>query len=382
MKSVLSVEVSCFASYKVPKNPQPVNLLTWLTSTKYRAKVDAIRAMGDKKERDRIKATLPAITPSGLFTRREDTALLPGRHSGFICLDIDHNKHNSTITNYAHLKTQLCRIPNVAYCGLSVSGTGFFVLISIAHPNQHPAQFRALQLIFKQRYKIDVDDTPDVSRLRGYSYDPAAYFNHAARPFGGIYTPAPQKPTYRNNRDYSQTAGSSSSVETTRSNVEDVLTQLRGRSADMTGDNRQWFEIGCSLANEFGEHGREYFHDVSQYYPGYQSGETDRKFDYALTKRYRYSIGTFFKYAQLAGFVPTRAIRSESAQNGTPPAQQKAANKDSTVRSELLSQYPTDWDTISNQTPPTLTISPRRDEFARLLNVAPADLPLYQLTRS
>ena len=189
--SILNVDVSCFANYKSPDNPRTINLLQWLISAKYQNVVQSIRTTVDKKERDRIKATLPAITPSGVFTRREASALIA--HSGFICLDIDY-KGNEDIANYAALKEQLCRIPNVAYCGQSVSGTGYFVLIPITEPLQHGNQFRALRKIFQKRFGIRIDDTPDVSRLRGYSYDHEAYFNHQATSFSGIYIHQPIAP--------------------------------------------------------------------------------------------------------------------------------------------------------------------------------------------
>lgn len=188
MKSILDIEVSCFASYKAASHPRPVNLLTWLNSSQYRTKVETIRATTDKKARDREKATLPAITPSGLFTRRHDTALI--QHSGFVCLDIDL-KGNEAISNYTDLKREICQIKNVAYCGLSVSGTGFFILIPITCPEHHREHFNALRELFQKRYTVRVDNTPDVSRLRGYSYDLEGYFNHNAISFSGLYTPTP-----------------------------------------------------------------------------------------------------------------------------------------------------------------------------------------------
>jgi hypothetical protein len=191
MKSILDVTVSCFASYYAQTDPKPVNLLTWLTSPKYRPQVEAIRATADKAERDRIKATLPAITPSGEFTRRTNTALV--RHSGLVCLDIDR-KGNEDHPHYADLKAYLCRIPNVAYCGLSVSGTGYFVLIPVSEPEQHSSHFNALRGLFLERFGIRVDNTGDVSRLRGYSYDANGFFRHDAEVFTRLHVPTPTTP--------------------------------------------------------------------------------------------------------------------------------------------------------------------------------------------
>ena len=143
MKSPLDITVSCFPSYYDAARTSPVNLLTWLTSDKHKAKVDTIRQIRDKAERDALKATLPAITPSGLFTHRAEDALI--QHSGLIQFDIDFAGSNKSIPNYESLISELCHISNVAYCGLSVSGMGYWGLIPILYPQQHKRHFEALK---------------------------------------------------------------------------------------------------------------------------------------------------------------------------------------------------------------------------------------------
>jgi hypothetical protein len=88
--SVLNVGVSCFQNYKTTWNPVSINLMTWLTSRKYKDRVEAIRSIDDKKERDAIKSTLPGITPSGTFSYRNQSNLIT--HSGLIQIDIDPKK--------------------------------------------------------------------------------------------------------------------------------------------------------------------------------------------------------------------------------------------------------------------------------------------------
>jgi hypothetical protein len=184
MNSVLNIEVSCFENYNTPDNPRTVNLLTWLTSTKHADKVDAIRRIDDKEQRDLIKATLPAITPSGRFTHRAKEGLI--RHSGFIQVDIDQ-KGNETISNYSDLKKELCKLPTIAYCGKSVSGKGFWCLIPIEFPEKHQQYFQFIEKWFKEK-GLTIDPAPkSVASLRGYSYDPDAYFNHAATPLKKFY---------------------------------------------------------------------------------------------------------------------------------------------------------------------------------------------------
>ena len=178
--NVLDSPVSIFANYNTASHPKTVTIRQFLTSTKYRAEVERIRATDDKAERDKLKATLPAITPSGVFSYRAVGSLV--KHSGLICLDIDY-KGNETIGNFFELKEQLVKIPNVAFCIKSVSGKGYAVGIPIAYPERHGQHFDALKRIF-WTFGLVIDKACcDVSRLRGYSYDPDVYLNDKAKVF-------------------------------------------------------------------------------------------------------------------------------------------------------------------------------------------------------
>ena len=180
MKSILDVEISCFANYETPANPKTIKLLSWLKCSKYRMEVEGIRNIEDKGKRDELKATLPAITPSGFFSYRAEKDLI--KHSGLIQFDIDY-KDNQHLGKFDELKSHICNIPNVAYCGLSVSGKGYWGLIPITYPEKHNLHFKTLQIVFR-KFNITIDGScKDVSRLRGYSYDPDGYFNHNATLF-------------------------------------------------------------------------------------------------------------------------------------------------------------------------------------------------------
>ncbi len=173
-QDVLNVSVSCFKNYDTPSNPVTISLLTWLRSEKHRSKLEALRLIEDKTQRNSIKATLPAIIPSGVFTYRREADLVPGGHTRLLQFDIDL-ADNRNIRNYADLKAQISNLPFVAYCGLSASGKGYWGLVPIAYPERHSQHFDALKRVFA-RYKIVIDNKPrNVASLRGYSYDPAPY---------------------------------------------------------------------------------------------------------------------------------------------------------------------------------------------------------------
>lgn len=297
MDSVLNLYISIFANYWSVDEPKKIKLLTWLTSAKYAKEVAKIRATEDKATRDKLKAKLPAATISGIFSKRCKTGLF--QHSGLIAIDID-GKDNEHIGNFDDLKAELCKVKNVAYCGLSVSGRGYFVIIPIAYPERHEQHFDALKEDFA-KFRIVIDDScRNVDRLRGYSYDPDAYFNHHATPYHRYVQPAPQSytPLY-----------TTAPIGSEADKVEAILKQIEINRIDITGSYQTWRDIGFALANEFGQAGRDYFHRASQFHSKYNFQETDKQFNKGLKGKGGKTIATFYKIAEEYGITYKNALR-------------------------------------------------------------------------
>ncbi len=308
MKSILNIEISCFENCN-STIPKTVNLLSWLTNEKHRAKVENLRSIQDEKLQKSIKLSLPAITPSGLFSYRAEKDLIA--HSGFLAFDID-KKDNLHITNFDELREQISHITAVAYCGLSVRGKGYWGLIPIpkSTPEEHRYRFAALSKFFKE-YGINLDPSgKDVCRLRIYSVDNEAYFNHNAT----LYT--------RTLKPVRRTSNTRPAFSDTREKVEAVISLLNGR--DITGVYEEWVKLASAFANEFGESGRGYFHAISKYHPDYNDSKTSRLFDACLKHDYnKVSIGSFFHVAESYGIklTPETLIAHPK-----PNIQQNAAN--------------------------------------------------------
>lgn len=264
-------------------------LRTFLQSTKYKAEIEALRTVEDKQKRNELKKQLPASTISGIFkpTRAKDNLI---EHSGLLCIDIDE-QDNRHIRNFANLNEQIARLEEVLYCALSASGKGYFVIIPIQNPMQHREHFKAIQQDFSKRGIVIDSNCADITRLRGYSYDPEPYINEDAKVYSRIILPT-VKPIYEPDFDNSDKIGK-------------IIGMAVRNGINMTENYYDWFIIGCALASELGESGREYFHVLSRQSAKYNRVECDKKYDECL-KTNRIGIGTLFHIAKDYGIITNR----------------------------------------------------------------------------
>ena len=180
--SPLNVTVSIYKSYRDNVGTK-CNLFAFLTSTKYKHRVEQVRAVKDKKQRDNIKATLPAVTVSGLFDKRNlQSKCTP---TNLLCLDFDK------VPNLPALFEYLTTLPFIAFVSYSVSNKGIFAIVPIQSTDNFTGHFHALEVEFLAAgYQID-PSCKDVTRLRGASYTEHPYINHTASTYEKTATPPP-----------------------------------------------------------------------------------------------------------------------------------------------------------------------------------------------
>ncbi len=288
--NVLDVTVSLFASVQTNTPISEISLYEFLRDEQYKQKylplVQEYRTTG----KDELKKQLPAVTVSGTFDKRNTDGLK--EHSGLICIDVDA-KDNTHLQDFNELHQTIVDLPYVAYCGRSVSGKGYFVIIPISDPQRHKEHFEALKKAFYNSGVVIDGNCGDITRLRIYSYDPNAYIKLDAQVYDkkADAFQMPTKPTVKNKNMTPLTVGK----------MARVICEIVEVQIDITDEYKRWVEIASVFYNEFGEAGRVLFHIVSRINAKYNEVNANKQFDNVIGKPYPYSIGTFFKYAEDAG---------------------------------------------------------------------------------
>jgi hypothetical protein len=278
----LETVISKVSSYTAIKT-EPTSLGEFLLDTTYQDDVARIREMSDKADRDIAKAMLPAALISCRTESRASDS--PFEHTGLICLDID-GKHNPLITDWAQFVTgELPKLDVIVFAGLSVSGNGCFAVIPIANPDNHQGHFKALEADFK-KCGVTIDTAgKSPKNLRGYSYndDATGFCNEDAKRYSRIEASKVQQPAYFPcSRDEKK--------------VKEAVDRVVARRVDLTGNYEDWARAAQSLATAFGERGRYWFHQLSQFHPEYNADRADKKYTSFLGRGYsQVGLGTFFR---------------------------------------------------------------------------------------
>ena len=311
--NIFNKEVSVFDSLYDTKEPVNCTLKEVLGNRKFQGEINKYRESKD----DRDKKKIPAFMPSGIFKGRKNEDLI--KHNNVVCIDID-KKDNLDVINFDEIPTLIRQIPYVAYCGHSCGGEGYFILLPIEDSGKHKEHYVSICDDF-ERCGITVDKScKAVSKSRIFSYDDKSYYNNEAV----VYTREKEDVTdkrkgiantkenkierrqYKSNFHKKYPELERIEFMQTKADVELVIQIIRQKKIDITrGSNGydDWYKIGAALANQFGEDGREYFHQVSCYHPKYNKQETDKKFD-SVSKLAEIGIGTFFDYAKKYDVYP------------------------------------------------------------------------------
>jgi predicted P-loop ATPase len=260
------MEISLFKNVFNNEDGGKISLEGFITGVKFgtwKKEIEAVRNETNKKVRQELKKTIPYVTPSGLFSRRNKDGLI--KHSGFICIDIDEIDDVKSIS-------QRLKADEYTYAIFaSVSGNGVAVLFKI-DPKKHEEAFIGIEFYLANKYHLQVDKAcKDITRARFVSYDPDAYVNEKAEVFK-IY------------RDKKKAAPAKQPrVITGRNDVDFILGQINARQLDLTNSSYfKYLEIGFAISEEYGEEGRTYFHEVVKYSAKYTYDGAEKQYNRCL----------------------------------------------------------------------------------------------------
>ncbi len=257
---------------------------TFLFCKEYKDDILRLRAVFDKETRNALKRSLPQATISGVFSPIRAKYNL-SQHSGLICVDIDA-KDNPDILDWETLKQDLSVLPQIAYCALSVSGKGLFLVIPLRYPEKHLQQFRQLQIDFRKMGIMIDSACSDITRLRCLSYDEHPIINENATLYEGVYVEKPKHKSFPTCFIYEG--------ENTSAEVAVYCRKIQQCGIDITASYDDWLKVGCALAT-LGESGRSLFHICSRQNAKYNAAKTDKMFTDLLRRNYQQvNIGTFF----------------------------------------------------------------------------------------
>jgi len=282
------MKINFFSNIYQKQPESTTSIIEFLNKVKlgtWKALIEPINAEEDKKKRSALKHdTLPYVLISGVFEKRASTALI--KHSGFICLDIDE------IEDLAQDWDKVINDPYTYGAFKSASGRGIAVLVQI-NGNKHLESFKSLESYYLETYNISLDEKcKDVARARFVSYDPKAFINQNAEVFKKLIKvkKVKEKPIKYNFNN----------VITGKNDIEHIISQAKDGAIDLSGgDYDKWRNIGFSLASEFGEGGRDYFHAISSLGQGYDPAKCDTQYNKGLKSTGSgINIGTLFQYAK------------------------------------------------------------------------------------
>ena len=259
---------------------------------KWKKEITELRSLQDEAAQKAYKNTLPCFTASGIFAERKNGGLIT--HSNIMILDGDAKDNPGLLKNFDEIRQKLIEDKYTHFLFTSCRGNGLAVGVRMDGA-KHLETFQYLEKCYKEKYGLTIDKgCKDVTRLRFISYDPDLYLNAGAETV--IVPPDFMKePKCSHTKPVSYANGKNHEI------IKAIIA-----SGKLSGDDsyNDWLKIGFALAQEFGEAGRGYFHELSKISPKYDPAACDRKFDNCLkTNRGDVTFATIVLMGRAVGVV-------------------------------------------------------------------------------
>ncbi|MDD4149244.1 MAG: BT4734/BF3469 family protein [Bacteroidales bacterium] len=312
-------EISIYEHFnKVIDNKSLDEILDQVRKGKYKVQVEKLRALlnnGLEKEYTTSKKSLPAFTPSGKFNGGRKLEFLQ-EYSRILILDIDK------IEDLKSIKAKAKKCIYTLACFESPSGKGIKILVRTDNSvTKHREAFLRAQSYYEKVLGVQIDPSgKDVTRLCFVSYDPDLYFNKLSE----IFKIDPEK--------------------NMKSDIVKLIEQLDGRRLDISSNYDDWIKIGFALESEFGESGRNYFHEISKYNSDYNPETCNEKYNKCLKNNSSgITIKTLYHIAKQHGVVIRSLNQNTNADvpksDDTSAPKEKVTSNKFIITEKYLSKY-------------------------------------------
>ena len=326
-------ELSIFTGFNKVVDVKTYNAIAEIIrSSKYEKKIENLQRLlkqGKDKEYSNQKKSLPAFTPSGRFVggRRMENLL---EYSRLIILDIDKLDDDKLI----EVKTKAIQNKYTYSCFVSPSGKGLKILVKTENSvTKHKETFLKIQDFYEKLLGIKIDPSgKDVTRLCFFSFDKELYLN-------------PQSQIFKTSIPMS-----------IQSDIEKLIEIIHGTRNDITSNYDDWLKIGFAIESEFGESGRNYFHEISRINPDYNPEVCNQQYDKCLKNNNSgITIKTLFHIAKQNGIVIKSLNKQVSQKPVTPKnyndnkSKQPTTNKFTITEEYLNKRYDIRYNVVSNR---------------------------------
>ena len=281
-------EVSIFQNVEEVNNPVNIELIEYLEKTRdgeWEDVVTKCRLLKGDEQKAFKKTKMPTVTLSGTFSYRSDNFLT--KHSGFIAMDLDD------VENIQHVKRVLEKDKYVVSVFVSTGGYGLRVIFAIV-PGKHRQSFIGISDYLFENYSITCVDQNGINVSKPYivSYDPYTYINPLFDDVQ-VFKKYSKEVVVKNIPDFVHTSG----------DFDSIIKQITGRGINICEDYQSWLKVGFAIAEQFGEDGRFYFHEVSRMSLKYNQKSCDKQYTYCLRSRgtTKANISTFYYLAKTNG---------------------------------------------------------------------------------
>lgn len=251
-----------------------------------------------KTERAKFKSgNFEAVSPSGIFEKgRTKTGLTI--HSGIMCADFDGFKDEAEYQlHFKNFKAD----EHTLLCFRSPSGLGLKVFVKVPPCKDYKEHYLRYEA-YKQFVNNETwdDKCKDVSRACFIGFDPDVYLNKNSKIFTETHSNSDNRASKKTPKSRIVSKKTQSVLNndawSTQEKLEACIKVQSKNGVDITEDYDDWMNIGFALESEFGEGGRNYYHEISSYSHEYDQQLCDEQYNKGLNGTGGgITIGTLFR---------------------------------------------------------------------------------------